>query len=172
MNNAINIPESGESPLVSDAGNCRIYYDGSDNGLYASQNGGAYTPLFNGIRRATLTISLAQLKAAGAVATANFNMASALPNNARLLSSEIFVVSALAGAAGAVATVQASGETPGAILAATSLLALGPVTLDGSNPYPSRAGQTLQATVTLTGAVLSALTAGSLAVNFFYSITP
>ncbi len=115
-------------------------------------------------------VTLVQLQAAGGVATATFNVGT-LPASARLFATEVQVTQAL-GALGlsvAVASVQGTGDAAGALAAALPLLTVGFVAGPGNNPYFTRGGQTITVTVTLTGAVLSALTAGAFTVRCLYT---
>lgn len=124
------------------------------------------------IQRQTATLALATLQAAGAVLTSTFNLGAALPANARLLGAETSVTQALTGVGlvSAVSTVQGSGDTAGSILASAAVTATGLTAGIGTNPYVTRGSQQVTAVVTLVGINLSALTAGSVTYNLFYSV--
>lgn len=124
------------------------------------------------IQRLTQTISTATLQGAGAVLFSTFNIGSVLPSNARVLGAEINVTQILAGVglSVAVATVQGSSDVAGSLIAGSTLLSTGLSGGTGLNQYLSRGGQQLTVTITLTGALLSALTSGALTVNIFYAV--
>lgn len=124
------------------------------------------------VLRQSSTISLANLQGAGSVTASTFNIGAALPANARLIAGEVSVTQALngAGIVTAVTTVQGSGETAGNIVASADSLTTGLKASVGSNPYLTRGAQQITATITIVGLNLSALTAGSVTVNLFYTI--
>lgn len=125
------------------------------------------------ISRQSVTLNLAALQAAGAVLTNAFNVGAVLPANARVVGAEIVVGSALNGSIGfvsAVASVEGAGDAAGSLIAAASVATTGTKGGIGTNPYLSRGGQQITTTVTLVGINLSALTAGSLTVNIFYTV--
>lgn len=117
-------------------------------------------------------IPLASLQNLGALLTGTINVGSALPANARVLATEVEVTQALAGTLLTAATIslQATSETAGALQGSVSIRVVGTFSPAGSNPYPSRGGQQIQATFLLVGLFLNALTAGALKVRVFYSI--
>jgi len=131
------------------------------------------------IQHTTIDIPLATIQAA--TSGTAFNIGSALPANARLIATELDVLTALSGGSGASAhaTIQNTGETAGAILASTTVFTGAasvngsPGAAVGSNPYVSRGGQQLQMTITGDGThALSTLTAGHLQVHLFYAVVP
>jgi len=131
-----------------------------------------------GIQRQTVTFALAALQAL--TSGTPFNLGPALPANARLLQAELLVNTALAGNTSDTVTVQAStGDSAGAIIGATPInVFTGGVTNAtsngrgaGSDPYMSRGGQQIQATIT-GGSALSGLSAGSLTFNLYYQVIP
>jgi hypothetical protein len=124
------------------------------------------------IQRLTQSISTADLQALGAIASGSINIGSALPTNARVIGVEFNVSQALAalGLSVAIATVQGSADLAGSLMASTTLLGTGYFGGTGTNQYLTRSGQQLTITFTLTGALLSALTAGALTVNVFYAV--
>jgi len=104
-----------------------------------------------------------------------FNIGAALPANARLLRSSINLVQVLAGGtiSAAVATVQNTGETAGAIQASTNVFtgaALGSSDTIGSNPQPNRGTEQLQMTVTTTTDTMAHLTTGHVSVDLYYAV--
>jgi hypothetical protein len=105
-----------------------------------------------------------------------FNIGAALPANAQIVDAEIDVVAVLAGTGPLTAahiTVQNTSETAGALIASTDIFtATGYIRNVGSNPYPTRGGQQLQATITAVGGTMAALTAGHVQVHLFYQIVP
>lgn len=124
------------------------------------------------IQRQSQNVTTANLQAAGAVLTSSFNIGAALPANARVLGVEVNVTQILAGIglSVAVVTVQGPGDLVGSLVASSTLLTTGLYGGTGTNQYLSRGGQQLTATVTLTGAFLSALTGGAFTVNVFYAV--
>ena len=132
----------------------------------------ATLPSASGVQVQSTVLNVGTFMSAGAVQTASFPLGDKLPANARFMGAEIVVETGLTGlgfAAGTV-TVEAAGEAAGSILGATDALTLGTKATPGSNPYASRGGQQLQATVSVTGVSLAALTAGALTVNVFYAL--
>lgn len=102
-----------------------------------------------------------------------FNIGSALPTGARLLDTEVNVVQVVGGGAisACTATVQATSETAGAVVASSDVhTATGVHAPAGSNPYPSRGGQQLQLTLTATGDTLANATTGHITVDLYYAI--
>ena len=105
-----------------------------------------------------------------------FNVGPVLPANTRLVDYNINVPTPLSGGgATAVAiTLQGGTDAAGSLIASSSVFtgALAVIATVGSNPYPSRGGQQLKATLTDTGGTLAGLTAGALSVDLFYTIVP
>jgi hypothetical protein len=121
----------------------------------------------------TIDIPLATIQAQ--TSGTAFNVGSALPANAKLLSADINVLTALSGgsAASAVATLQGGSDSAGSIIASTTVFtgAATPIATPGSNPYTARGGQQLKMTITGDGThALSTLTAGHLSVDVVYSV--
>jgi hypothetical protein len=121
----------------------------------------------------TLTLDLAALNALGAGLSATIPIAT-LPANARVTQPEIQEVQAKAGPGltAALATMQASIDSAGTLVAAANGLVVGNYGL-GLNPYPSRSGQTIELTLTLVGISggFAALTAGEVTARFVYDIS-
>ena len=126
------------------------------------------------VQRQTATLSLLQLKAAGHIIFAYFNVGPVLPANARLLGAEVNVVQALAGIGlvSAAASLQGTGDADGSILAGVVMTAIATSGPLGANPYLSRAGQQITIKISMVALTFDNLTAGSLAVNLFYTQTP
>lgn len=124
------------------------------------------------IKKLTQSVSLSILQAAGGVLTATFNVGSSLPADAKVLGAEIVVSQVLAGIglSAAIGTVQGSTDLAGTLITGVSLLSIGTVGGNGVNQYLSRGGQQITLTITLTGIFFSALTAGTLTVNVFYTV--
>lgn len=125
------------------------------------------------VKHASLSLNLAMLKALGATTSASVSFAAALPSDARVVGSEIVVVTTLAGSGltTAVATLEATTDTAGALVNDADLTNTGGTILaGGNNPYASRGGQTLQLTFTLAGCNLADLTAGAVTANVFYNV--
>jgi len=107
-----------------------------------------------------------------------FNIGAALPANARLLRSCINLIQVFAGGtiSAAVATVQNTGETAGALQASTNVFtgaAIATTDTAGSNPHPNRGGQQLQMTVTqTTDTNMAHLATGHLSVDLYYAVVP
>jgi hypothetical protein len=122
----------------------------------------------------TIDIPLATLQAK--TSGAAFNIGSALPTNAVILGPvSVNVIQVLAGGSVGAAhiTIQNTGETAGALVASTNVftgVTPGYFVTAGSNPFPIRGGQQLQATVTLTVDTMAHLTTGHLAVDIFYTV--
>ena len=123
----------------------------------------------------TQNLSLANLQAAGAVATFAFNLGAALPAGAYWLPyASVKVTTALAatGLASLVHDIQASaGDVTGAMGSTagnTTGTTYGCTT--PANPYPLRGGQQIVDKITLTTANFSALTAGALVVQYMYFV--
>lgn len=124
------------------------------------------------IQRLTQNITTSNLQDAGATASASFNIGSVLPANSRVLGVEVQVTQILAGGllVVAVVTVKGGADTAGSLLASSTLLTTGYYGGVGTNPYLTRGGQQLTATVTLTGALFNALSSGAFTINVFYAI--
>ena len=118
-------------------------------------------------------ITLAQLQAAGGVLVATFNVGAPLPANTRLLAIEVQVNQALTalGLTAALESFQGVGDAVGSLGVGLALLTAGVKGAVGAtNPYFSRGGQQLQTTITLTGALFSALTTGNLTIRYLYTV--
>jgi hypothetical protein len=126
------------------------------------------------ILHATIAIPLATIQAQ--TTTVAFNIGPVMPASARLIDAQINVLTALSGGGLSAATMSLSGGTDAvtSIIGATNVFTGAPTpgAAVGTNPYPGRGGQQLKATITSTGAALSAITAGVLSVDVFYSIVP
>jgi len=122
------------------------------------------------IARATASLNLAALQALPG-STATVNVGSALPASARVLGAEVIVAQGFSGTllTAALATVQGQGDAAGSLVAASTLLAAASLATPGLNPYLSRGGQQLQATIALTGIGFSSLTGGAVTFNVFYA---
>jgi hypothetical protein len=113
-----------------------------------------------------------QLKTSGT----EFNVGSALPTNAQLVTSQIKVIQVLGGgsvSAAAAFLEQATataGEIEGGASGVDVHTSTGSFHGAGSNPYPSRGGQQLALKVTLTGDTMAHLTTGHLQVDLFYMV--
>jgi hypothetical protein len=106
-----------------------------------------------------------------------FNLGPVLPANCRLIDYNINVLTALSGgsATAVTMTLQGGSDAAGSLIASTSVFtgASSVIATVGSNPYPSRGGQQLKATLTNDGThALSTLTAGHLSLDLFYTIVP
>jgi len=119
-----------------------------------------------GVQRVTQTFTLAQLQAL--TSGTAFNCLPVLPTNAKLLGFDVVVNQVLAGNTSDTITVQGVGDAAGTIVASTSVFTGAPaaIGMQGSNPYASRSGQQIQATIT-GGAALSGLTTGNLTFNAY-----
>jgi hypothetical protein len=109
----------------------------------------------SGVFFVTKTVLLAELQAAGAVPAAAVLVGTQLPPICEVLRAEINVSNALTGpnpGFTAVATLEAVGETPGALLGTTNVAVLGTNAIPGTNPVVSRGNQQLQLSVALGGA--------------------
>lgn len=144
---------------------------GIGNEIYHSQQDGALG--FGMMQHVSIAVPLAtiQAKTSGVA----FAVGSVLPANCRLVDYNVNVLTALSGggAASATATLQGGTDAAGSLVASHSVFTGANPTNSpiGSNPYPSRGGQ--QIFMTLTASVaLSALTAGSLSIDLFYTILP
>jgi hypothetical protein len=133
-----------------------------------------YTGAQGLLQRITVDLPLATLKTK--TSTTAFNLGAALPANFRISDYDVNVIAVLAGTGpltAATMTVQNTGETAGALIASTDIFtATGILKNVGSDPYGSRGGQQLQATITATGGTLAALTAGHVAVDIFGAVVP
>lgn len=123
------------------------------------------------IQKLTQNITKTNLNAAGG-SPATFNIGSVLPANAKVLGAEINVTQALSATLliAANATIQGTGDSVGSLISSVSVMSAGTFRNGGSNPYLSRGGQQLTLIISLTGASFSALTAGALTVNVFYTV--
>jgi hypothetical protein len=102
-----------------------------------------------------------------------------LPANTKLIGAAINVITALSGGGNTTATASLAASADSTfptnpkatIIAATTVFtgAFTPISVVGSNPYEARGGQQLQMTITTSG-TQSALTAGVLSVDVFYTI--
>lgn len=124
-----------------------------------------------------IAVPLATIQA-GTSGTA-FNIGNVLPANTKLIGASINVVTPLSGGANTTATASLATSADATfptnakatIIAATTVFtgAFTPISVIGSNPYDSRGGQQLQMTITTSG-TQSALTAGVLSVDVYYTI--
>lgn len=105
-----------------------------------------------------------------------FNLGVPMPASARLVATEINVLTPLSGGGATAATMSLQGgvDAAGSILAAQSVFTGASLVTAtaGSNPYAARGGQQLKATLTATTGTLAGLTAGSVSVDVFYTIAP
>ena len=120
---------------------------------------------------ATIDIPLATIQAK--TSTTPFNIGSVLPTNCQLLSTELDVIATVTG--GSISAchivVQNTSAAAGEIMASSDVYtATGLQNHVGSNPYQTRGGQQLQATLTTVGDTLANATAGHLAVSLFYAV--
>lgn len=135
--------------------------------------GAAVSPAGQGnVLRMNVPLPLATIQAqASGVA---FSVGAPLPANARVVGEAINVATALSGGglSAAVMTLQGGTDAAGSMIASTSVFTGGSaqIATPGSNPYPSRGGQQIKATITATGATLAAITAGVLSVDIFYVV--
>lgn len=131
-----------------------------------------YPAPLNLVLHATIAIPLATIQAQ--TTAVSFNIGPVLPANARVIDTEVNVLTALSGGGLSAATISLSGGADAAtsLIGATNVFTGAPTpgAAVGTNPYPGRGGQQLKATITSTGAALSAITAGSLTVDVFYTI--
>lgn len=134
------------------------------------------------IGRYTVSLNLAAIQAmtsgthsALTLTTPAGGTVSAFPTNFRLLGAELIVGSTVTGGSlsAVTATVQAGSDAAGTILGSHSVFsATGTFDSAGSNPYPSRGGQTPYITLTATSDVLANATTGALTVNFYGAVMP
>lgn len=129
------------------------------------------------IVRLTRVVTLAQLQAAGAVATGTFNIGGVLPVNARIVCPAPEVVITQQFAAVGLTTVVAGvrSSTDGVEALGTASIAGVPQIVGLTlpvNPYFSRGGAQLVVDVTLGVALLNALTAGAFSVTVLYAVVP
>jgi hypothetical protein len=108
-----------------------------------------------------------------------FNVGAALPANARLLAIEENTIQVLGGGSISAGTlkVQNTAETAGAVLGGGSGLDIhgagtGRNAATGSNPYATRGGQQLQATIASVGDTLAHATTGHVALDLYYAVDP
>lgn len=123
------------------------------------------------VQKVSTTLNLAAIQAL--TSGTAFNVGAVLPANARLVGAEIIVTTPVTGGtlSAVAATVQGGADAAGSILATQSVFAAaGTFAPAGSNPYLSRGGQQIKATLTATGDTLAHATAGALTVNVFYAI--
>ncbi len=152
-----------------------MYFDGTR--FWISENAGSFIPIdgyFLGTQRIQFSLDTAALQAGGATLSHQYVLGN-LPGNAQLLGCEISVNQGINGIGfvSATATLEGNGDAPGAVIAATSVATGGVLKAPvGSNPYVSRSGQQMLTTITLVGVNLSAITAGNLTFNLFYSLAP
>jgi hypothetical protein len=121
------------------------------------------------VLHATVSFTLAQLQAL--TSGTAFNVGPVMPANARLIDYNVNVITPLAGNTSDTITFQGGSDAAGSLIASTSIFtgASTPFATTGSNPYPSRGGQQLKATIT-GGTALSNLTAGAISFDLFYTI--
>lgn len=123
-----------------------------------------------GVQHISNTIALAGLQAQ---TTATPFTVMTLPTSARLLGFDVVINTPLSGGglSAATVTVQGTGDGAGSIVASSSVFtgATLPLGLAGA-AYASRSAQAILATITATGAALSAITAGSLTFNAFVAV--
>lgn len=123
------------------------------------------------VLHATIDVPLATIQAG--TSGAAFNIGPVMPANARLIDANINVITALSGGGNTTATASLSGgaDAVTSIIGATNVFTGAPAVgaAVGTNAYPSRGGQQLKMTVTTSGTE-SALTAGHLSVDVFYTI--
>jgi hypothetical protein len=149
--------------------------DGPTGATGATGGGGA-----GNIVLQSRTLDIVALNAAGAGNVHTFDIGAALPTNARLLSTEVDLVTNFA----AIGITQANVEVGDNVLSTNNLLqnidavatpapflfgyGLG---FNGANQFPSRGGRIIQATITLDAGInFSDLTSGELTVNLFYAV--
>lgn len=142
------------------------------NEVYAAQQSGALG--FGMMQHVLIDVPLATIQA-GTSGVA-FNVGAALPANCRLVDSDINVLTPLSGggATAVTASLQGGTDAAGSLLAATTVFT-GAAAINGqigSNPYPSRGGQQLKMTITVTTGTQAGLTAGHLSIDIFYFIAP
>jgi hypothetical protein len=123
------------------------------------------------VLHATIDIPLATMQAL--TSGTAFNVGPVLPANARVLSTAVNVITVLAGNTSDVITLQGGTDAAGTLIASTTVFtgAAAIIQTPGSNPYATRGGTQLKATIT-GGTALSNLTTGHLSIDVFYSITP
>ena len=128
------------------------------------------------VQHAVVHINLAAIQ--DEVSGVPFGIAAFVPN-VRLLGIEIQRIQDLAGTgpmtAAHIEIGSSADAAPDSVMGSTDVFtgaALGFATTPGSNPYQSRGGQTINATITAIGGTLANATAGSIDVGYYYVIEP
>lgn len=131
-----------------------------------------FPPIPQAIQRLAIPITLAMIQAQ--TSGSAFNIGKVLPTNARVMDCEVAVTTPVSGGSlsGMTLKVQGSTDAAGALMGAQNVFTGCPAVGNtiGSNPYASRGGQQLQATLTASSDTLANATAGALIVNVFYAI--
>jgi len=123
------------------------------------------------IRRVSTTFNITAIQAL--TSGVAFNVGSALPTNARVVGVEAVVTAITGGTISAMhLTMQGGTDAAGSLIADSTVTAGGTFATPGSNPYPSRGGQQLKATLTATGDTLAHATVGQVVFNVFYAVVP
>jgi hypothetical protein len=121
-----------------------------------------------GVTRLSFTYALAALQA---LTSGTAFTVTTLASNQRLLGAEVVVNTALAGNTSDHITLQGGTDSAGSIMASQDIFtSAGTFAPPGSQPYQSRGGQAIKATIT-GGSALSGLSAGNITLNFYVATT-